>query len=373
MGDSLMHLYGILAAAESRDLGPLGREGQRIRVVALGGLGIALREGPAQALDGLGQERLLPLLVAQQSVLEDLMQLGCVIPLRFGTSVASEDEVLALLAAGHGTFTEALQRMRGFAEYEIAAYWPDMAGVFARLAALPEVSRLREEICNGPVTIAAKRRFGAMIGARLNQDREELAGKLMEALAVLGPRLRVHPVLDDAQVLTASVLVPRAAAGTISNLVRDLAIDWEGQVDFRLIGPLPPHSFCTLTVRQPDPAALLAACRTLELPAGSLTLAQIRAASRRMVAEYHPDGAGAPAVARDGRSAQDRWIEIQEAHKILLDFAQNVPLDVARPDGAPVFVIEQTPEGAPRSPAASKVVEMGLRGRTPAAVGDREA
>jgi hypothetical protein len=373
MGESVMHLYGVLAATEGRALGPLGREGEEIRIVARAGLGIALREGPPEALEGLPRDRLLPLLVAHQSVLEDLMQLGCVIPLRFGTCLAGEEDVQALLAAGHGTFVEALDRMRGFAEYEVAAYWPDMGAVFASLAALPDVSRLREEICSGgAVTMAAKRSYGALVAARLTENREDLAAKLQEALAVLGPRQRVHPVLDDSQVLTASVLVPHSAAGSIRNLVHDLAIDWEGQVDFRLIGPLPPHSFCTLAVRRPDPAALRTACRTLELPVGTVTLAQVRAASRRLAAEFHPDGAGAPSSSRDDSQRSDRWTAIQEAHKVLSEFAQHVPLDLLRRE-QPVFVIEQTPEVAARAPAPPKIVSLGVRGRSTAAVGDREA
>ena len=54
--------------------------------------------------------------MAHQRVVEAVMENGTVLPLRFGTRLGSEPELVAVLAARHDELVRAIERVRGHVE-----------------------------------------------------------------------------------------------------------------------------------------------------------------------------------------------------------------------------------------------------------------
>ena len=98
----------------------------------------------AAICSGLPQPELLRRLTIHQRVIEEAMERGDVLPARFGTVLASEDEVRSFLTRWGGPFRESLARFSGLVEVEVAATW-DLGRTLARLAAEPEVVAAKAE------------------------------------------------------------------------------------------------------------------------------------------------------------------------------------------------------------------------------------
>ena len=92
-------------------------------------------EGPH--LRGLPQQELLRRLTIHQRVIEEVMERGDVLPARFGTVLASEDEVRSILTRWGG-LVQSLARFSGLIEVEAVATW-DLGRTLALIAVEPEV------------------------------------------------------------------------------------------------------------------------------------------------------------------------------------------------------------------------------------------
>lgn len=340
-----MHLYGIVEAAEDHELHQLGQRQQSVRIVTGHGLGIAFGQGdgvgPAD-LSGLSREELVPLLVTHQSVLEDLMRaMGSVIPLAFGTRVRQENDLRALLTSGRWRFREAVERLRGKVEFEIAAYWPAMEPVLARISRQPEVTQLRMELTRGAVTLEDKIRLGRLVESRLTRLRQDTASQVIARLESVLPacQMQLPPLMDDAQVVTVALLVPRDLSAVVEEAVQVADSAWGGELNFRLIGPLPPHSFCTLSVRRPNLQTIQQAMQVLGL-GSTFSAAQLQVVYRQQASRHHPD-----------RSACDssRFDQLQEAYRCLSELAQHSLLCVTQEALEAVFMLEEVRLGEPRA------------------------
>jgi hypothetical protein len=324
----------VVRAQNDRWLGRLGRGKEDLRIVADDGLGIAVAEAQGGPVAGLAREALVPRLVQFQSVLEDLMRTSdAVIPLRFGTYAATDAGVRAVIASARWRFDEALARFDGQAEYEIAAFWPEMGPVLAEAARDPEVAALRERLLGAVAAFEDKVALGRLVEARVDLIREAQAQAVITGIRAVSPVCREHPVIDESQIATISVLVPRAAAEALEGAVAAIDRCLGGRVHFRLIGPLPPHSFCTLGIVQPRRTELAQACGALGL-SGTVSQAQVQAAFRARVAAGHPDQV-------TDAQAPEAFRQVQEAFRLLSDALQHARVDLTGVDAEQVIVVEE--------------------------------
>jgi hypothetical protein len=112
----VIYVYGICEPAisppERRGLG-----GAALRALRSDGLAAvysrhrSLRPSPSPEL-----------VLAHERVVESIMERGAVLPLRFGTQLEREDELLAALAERREELLEALERVRGRAELGLRAF-----------------------------------------------------------------------------------------------------------------------------------------------------------------------------------------------------------------------------------------------------------
>jgi hypothetical protein len=128
-----------------------------------------------------------------------------VVPLPFGTMLASEDEVAQeLLAARHDEFTAALERLEGRAEFQITGrYVKDAVAAWRE----QDTRALRD----------------AMAGVCVASVAREPAGEL------------------DA--VNVAFLVDINEERTVERVTQALAREWEGRIDLQLLGPMAAYDF----------------------------------------------------------------------------------------------------------------------------------
>ncbi|MBU0703233.1 MAG: GvpL/GvpF family gas vesicle protein [Chloroflexi bacterium] len=178
-----------------------------------------------------------------EAVVEALMVGRAVLPVRFGTVLASEAAAQAVLVTHYADFTASLDRVRGRVELGLRVLWDD----------------------DRPPTTNSAQRSSSSSGrsyllARLEEERqvrvwrqqaEALAAELHTPLAQLAAESIQQTLITPRLLLTAAYLVERDRVTAFQREVGGLNAAYPA---LRLLctGPWPPYSFVTATVPTAD-------------------------------------------------------------------------------------------------------------------------
>jgi len=136
-----------------------------------------------------------------------------VLPLRFGTIMASEDAVAKdLLAARHDEFTAALDRLEGRIEFQVK-------GRYVKDAVLGEDKQA--------------------VQARREEDTQALM-QAMEGLCLASVAREPADELDAVHIV---FLVAVDQEPEVERAIGGLAHEWEGRIDVQLLGPMAAYDF----------------------------------------------------------------------------------------------------------------------------------
>jgi hypothetical protein len=224
-----------------------GVDGSEVRAVAHGAL-TALVSAVPRARFGEQQlqadledlERLEALARAHERVLDAALGAGPVVPFRLCTIYATEASVRTALAERHDALAEALDRVRGMAEWSVK--------VLHRPGERPAPAR--ETVASGADYLARKvqaREQAAAAGDAVYAAADDVHARLAEhaADAVLAkPQDRRLSGHEGEMVLNAAYLVAEERADGFRAVVEQLAARYEDDdLHFQLTGPWPAHHF----------------------------------------------------------------------------------------------------------------------------------
>jgi hypothetical protein len=173
-------------------------------------------------------------------------------------------------------------------------------------------------------------RLGQFVKKLLDERRDQIANRLLVALRVNWSHMVVNPTQDDSMIVNAAVLIGRDEQAKLEHVVDQLDHSYENRLNFRCVGPLPPYSFATAEVKTIGASRLDAARQLLEL-GESASLAETKAAYRRLLQEVHPDR-------NPGAQGGDRIKEISDAYELLEEYALNFKHTFNAAQNAPVIV-----------------------------------
>jgi len=181
-------------------------------------------------------------------VLDAIGETATVVPVRFGTVLASEQAVVEeFLEPLHEDLAAQLAALDGKVQLTVKGTYDEQALMRAIVERSPRVAALRERVRSLPQAASHFERIqlGGLVAAEVEQDRERDAAWLLErleGLAVATSREQAGG-LDGA--VNAAFLVERARVDEFGAAVSDAAEHLAGRVQLRCLGPLPPYSFAT--------------------------------------------------------------------------------------------------------------------------------
>lgn len=308
------YVYGIMKAPETPISGIPGIGGGVAYSLAEDGIACVLSDYAGREVSTLPKEEMVRYLLTHQAVVERVMESHTVLPMKFGTVVSGEAEAHAFLLQGAQRFAAVLAQLHDTVEMEVAATW-DTAGVLRELAGREDIARASatlESVAPGQV-FQGKMRLGQIVNEAMDERRLAYRERM---LALLGPvALDLHPniLVSDRMVMNVAFLVHRGQLGQFDGRIRRLNDMFDDQIDFRVIGPLPPYSFATAEVTRLDVEHIESARRALELDE-PLSELSVRRAYRRLAAENHPD------VNKKGSSHD--LARLREASEMLLAYCR---------------------------------------------------
>lgn len=307
-----IYLYGIVEGTEDADLDISGVEGaSTVRIVVGDGLGVVVSDYYGEEFRGLSKEELVRCLLAHQQAIERVMERHTVLPVKFGTTLDSPEEVRALVAQAHGDLVKALDLMRDKVEVEVAATW-DINRVLHEVGQEEEVVRAREAIAaRGSPTLEDKVRLGQVVKACLDRRRNAYRERMLDILRPLAISVVPNALVAEEMVMNVAFLVERVWQRELEERVRELDSLFDNEVTFRVIGPLPPYSFSTVEITRLSEEQVEQARQELELP-GTFSEPEVRKAYRRLAAREQRkalSGMDAPV---------DRLVRLRRASEVLL-------------------------------------------------------
>ena len=310
-------LYGIVEQTRPSTMGVHGLDGTRpVRLVASGSLGVVVSaDRIAPDIWALPRETLLKYLVAYQRVVEHVMRRHSVLPVRFGTQLESAAEVRDLVAQNHTTLAEAFGRMRGLTEIEVAATW-DLGRVLQEIGRDPAIVSARDAIERGATPSPEERvEFGRLVASHVERHRAAIRESALEALTPIASNTVSHALLSADLVMNEAFLVSTGNVQEFERRVHELDERFDGQINFRIIGPLPPYTFCTVEVIRVTADQRHEATQALGLPDEGADETAIRGAYRRAAA------AAQRRRLRDARPTETSQRDLKGASELLLDLA----------------------------------------------------
>jgi hypothetical protein len=243
MSEVLVH--GIVAAAEAPEPPEPG-----VRWVTHGELAALVGSFDPSGTGAAGALRL------HWRVLEAAAGAGTVLPVRFGTVMASDAAVVDdLLAPRQAELASLLADLAGKVQMTVKGEFDEERLMRGVVEASPSIARLRERVRG--ISEAAgyydRIRLGEMVAESVERARRRYGERVSERLEPLSVAVKVEPVSSINAAVNAACLVEHARQAEFRAAVNELDREFGGAVRMRCIGPLPAYSFADADFAQRRP------------------------------------------------------------------------------------------------------------------------
>ncbi len=307
------YVYGIIPTMDSPTFGASGfpPRPEQVYTVVYRGLGCVVSNYLGEDFTSLPKENLVRCLMAHQAVIERVMKDCPILPVKFGTLVEGDGEVQRLIEQGHRKSTQALIWLDGRVEVEVAATW-DLKRVLDEIGQEEEIRRLKKAMANTPPgeVLEQQIRAGRIVKESLDRRRMRYHERMFESLQPMALDVQPNALVADEMVMNVAFLIQGNREGEFDKRVRELDQGFHDQIDFRVIGPLPPYSFATVEVVRPSAEKIEEARRVLGL-GNEVLETEVKEAYRRLAAETHPD------AHPDDEQGGERFTKVREAFTLL--------------------------------------------------------
>ena len=311
------YIYGVIPTGEQISFGCLGPgDGVELGTVPYQNLACVVSDYSGGTFSALAKEELVRHLLAHQSVCEHVMKQHTVLPMRLGTLLEADEEVLAMLQQGYARFSNALARIEGKVEFEVAATW-DLGRVFQEVGCESDIVNLKQAIGDRPKDEALEDRvlLGKMVKDSMDRRRDDYRQRMVDFLKDLALDIQENALLRDELVMNVAVLIRRARERDLTRHVQGLDELFHDEINFRIIGPLPPYSFSTVEVAEPNARKMENARELLGLET-QVCEGDVRQAYRKLVAASHPD------VNPHDPGAEEKVNRLHEASTLLTEYCR---------------------------------------------------
>jgi hypothetical protein len=346
----MKYLYAILPTPTSGDYEPMAFASPdgRFEIVSDGTLAAVVSETITPAYTDLPRGDLMRALAQHQAAIEALLDDTQLLPVKFGTVLADEGRVRSILYLGRPDFERAFELVGDRGEVDVAVTW-NPARIFAEIAQTSEVAALRAEAERLPAdkVLMGKVAVGRLVKEQFDVRRNALRDALVAEITPHAARWRLNALMDDSMVMNVACLVNADEESALEDRVYALDEQHTGQLNFRLVGPLPPYSFATVEAREVRSEDVAQASDLLGLNGngqsgafGAWTPEQVKYAYYAQARRYHPDTAG------NDPAAMAQFVRLTAAYRLMTEVTLRIPAGVLTQGGQPYLLVRVGgPEG----------------------------
>jgi hypothetical protein len=181
-------------------------------------------------------------------VLGAAFERGTVLPLRFGIVFDDEGSLVhEFLAPRHNELAALLRDLSGQGELRVTAHYRGDALLAEVVQDNRRIAQLREATRGAGAGHPALVQLGELVAAEVQARTARDSRALLERLRKHARRYEVGKEPVEYELLRASFLVERKRMSKFEAELERFAAEQAGRADVKLTGPLPPHSFVSLT------------------------------------------------------------------------------------------------------------------------------
>lgn len=187
-------------------------------------------------------------LLRHSDVLQNAFAYAPVLPFRFGMVMSSDKSIVDdILAPRHEELVTLLQRLDGLVELRVRASFVEDAILAEIVGGDNRIAQLRDVTRTASANDARHVELGELVARSLAAKRASAADEVVGSLAAHAREAHVDEQREELEVLRASFLVEERAVRKLEKAAETLAARNRGRIAFDLVGPMPPHSFVSLT------------------------------------------------------------------------------------------------------------------------------
>lgn len=237
-----VYCYGVVSARDARPQ-PRGLGDMPVEPVVRDDLAALASRVPAGTVRARRRD-----LLSHMDVLSAAFEHGTVLPLRFGT-VFENDEALVhdFLAPRHDELAGLLRDLSGQGELRVTAHYREDAILAEVVRESRRIAQLREATRGAAAGHPALIQLGELVVAEVKARTARDSRALLERLRKHARRYEVGEEPVQYELLRASFLVERKRVPKFEAELERFAAEQAGRADVKLTGPLPPHSFVSLS------------------------------------------------------------------------------------------------------------------------------
>jgi hypothetical protein len=357
MRTSRLYIYCIIELDESKwgqkrnygeeiSFGAIGIDKEEVTTVSFNDIAAVVSKTDVDQFDEDGEETLKQYLARHQQVIEFIMQKHPVIPMKFGIAAENKNDVLEMLDRVYIQFKSAFNKFRDKVELAVQVFWDEQTALQEIVAINKEIQRLMAQAndglsaCDGgsrsnrakpQAGLQAKITIGKAVHAAVTKKQEAITTDIQNYLLPHAVDFASNKLLTDDMIMNGAFLVEKQREAAFDDRVNEISDKYNGKLKFKYIGPMPPYSFVNIELTMPKFELIDGARRTLGL-GEEANMSEIKAAYRKLAAEYHPDKSPLPPFFKRGDFGKggkfpdedgERFKKIAEAYEILEIYCEN--------------------------------------------------
>lgn len=245
--DSATYVYGVVSGDARAPQGS-GIGGSELKLVRSDGIAALVSDIDDGELT-FGRDAV----TTHAQVLEAALELGTVLPMRFGVVMEGDEAVRSDLLAPHGEqLRRQLQELAGKVELKLRVTYDEAQLMREVLQEDPEIARARDALQGAPedATYYARIQLGERVASAVERRRQADAGAILETLVPLALDVEVADPAHERIVVSASFLVELDRIEQFDAAVDEIGRAQAERMRLRYTGPLPPHSFVELAAQE---------------------------------------------------------------------------------------------------------------------------
>ena len=259
------------------------------------------------------KKKVAQLLIHHQQILEKIMQSGfTVLPMKLATYLESKEEVSELLENSYEFLKNLQISVINKIEVDIVGSWANFPNILKKIGEDARVKELNRKIISKKegVTLTDQQEIGFLISKLIKAYNSEKATECNKFLERYCSDCKSHDVMNDQMIFNTAFLVENDKINSFDNAIDELDSKYQGNINFRYVGPLPAYSFYTVELVKTNYKKLIHSKNLLDIK-DSATLQDIKKAYRSKAILNHPD--------RKGSISTHDFDEINQAYRYLLN------------------------------------------------------
>jgi hypothetical protein len=250
--DGEAYVYGIVRAGAARTLPDSGVEGRPVTLVESGRLGALVSDAPDGPVKANRRN-----LLAHTEVLQQAVESGCVLPMRFGVVMPGRDAVAGeLLDAHEEALLAQLDAFEDLVELDLKVLCPEDVLLRSIVAEQPELAELREKLRDRPAdaTYFDRIRLGELVAGAVAARRERVQAHVLGRLQALAVAAEAGEPAHEHMLANVAFLVARGEVSRFDEAAEGLARELGPDIRCKYTGPLPPFHFVETAAEAGDAA-----------------------------------------------------------------------------------------------------------------------